>query len=518
MGNPKVSIIVPIYNVEKYLDRCMNSLVNQALKDIEIIMVDDGSPDNCPKMCDEWAKKDSRIKVIHKKNGGLGYARNSGLDVATGEYVAFVDSDDYVEASMYEVLYNTAKNNQCNAVFSGFYQDYYTEVSEKREVTKYTEFGRDVMGNLAIDFIAAPPYCKNEYVHEMSVWHSVYLRDTIEENSIRFVSERIYASEDVPFQIDFLKMSDKIAFIPDCFYHYCYNEGSLTKQFNLKKYDAICKLFYLLRDKTKELDPKALRPKRLFIGYSRTAMRQIASSKSENKLYIIKEICQNNIWNDINDYNCRYLPLHSAVMFYFIKHKLYHLILLMAKIMNANYLKSLKRAIGLVLYYGIAQYLPDSYIGGGGRISNRLRIFCAKLIFKKCGKISAINRRAYFGNGSEIEMGDYSSIGANSILPNNIKIGKYVMMAPEVHIISDNHNFDNIDIPMCMQGSNKNHPFPIIEDDCWIGVRAILTVGRHVRRGSIVAAGAVLTKDFPDFSVVGGNPAKLIKSRKTNNN
>ena len=159
-------------------------------------------------------------------------------------------------------------------------------------------------------------------------------------------------------------MSEKIAFIPDCFYHYCYNEGSLTKQFNLKKYDAICKLFYLLRDKTKELDPKALRPKRLFIGYSRTAMRQIASTKAENKLYIIKEICQNNIWNDINDYNCRYLPLHSAVMFYFIKHKLYHLILIMAKIMNANYLKSLKRAIGLVLYYGIAQYLPDSYIGG----------------------------------------------------------------------------------------------------------------------------------------------------------
>ena len=364
MKIPKVSIIVPIYNVEKYLDRCMNSLVNQTLKDIEIIMVDDGSPDNCPKMCDEWAKKDSRIKVVHKKNGGLGYARNSGLDVATGEYVAFVDSDDYVEASMYEVLYNTAKNNQCNAVFSGFYQDYYTEVSEKREVTKYTEFGRDVLGNLAINFIAAPPYCKNEYVHEMSVWHSVYLRDTIEENSIRFVSERIYASEDVPFQIDFLKMSEKIAFIPDCFYHYCYNEGSLTKQFDLKKYNAICSLFYLLKDKTSKLDPTALRAKRLFIGYSRTAIRQIASSVSDNKIDMIKEICQNNIWNDISDYKCHYLPLHSAVMFYLIKHKLYHLILLMAKIMNANYLKFLKRAIGLVLYYGIAQYLPDSYLGG----------------------------------------------------------------------------------------------------------------------------------------------------------
>lgn len=90
MNDIKISIIVPIYNVEKYLDRCMDSLLNQTLKDIEIIMVDDGSPDNCPQMCDEYAKKDNRVKVVHKENGGLGYARNSGLDVATGEYVALL--------------------------------------------------------------------------------------------------------------------------------------------------------------------------------------------------------------------------------------------------------------------------------------------------------------------------------------------------------------------------------------------------------------------------------------------
>lgn len=92
---PKVSIIVPCYNVEKYLDQCMNNLVNQSLQEIEIILVDDGSPDRVPEMCDEWAMKDNRIKVIHKKNEGLGYARNSGLEIAMGEYVTFVDSDDY---------------------------------------------------------------------------------------------------------------------------------------------------------------------------------------------------------------------------------------------------------------------------------------------------------------------------------------------------------------------------------------------------------------------------------------
>lgn len=96
---PKVSIVVPIYNVEKYLHRCVNSLIRQTLKDIEIILVDDGSPDNCPKICDEYKNKDIRVKVIHKKNAGLGLARNSGLDEAKGEYVVFVDSDDFIEES-----------------------------------------------------------------------------------------------------------------------------------------------------------------------------------------------------------------------------------------------------------------------------------------------------------------------------------------------------------------------------------------------------------------------------------
>ena len=102
----KVSVIIPVYKVEEYLERCVQSVLNQTLKDIEIVLVDDGSPDNCPKMCDEFAKKDSRIKVVHKNNEGLGKARNSGLEVATGEYVAFVDSDDYVHPEMYEILLN----------------------------------------------------------------------------------------------------------------------------------------------------------------------------------------------------------------------------------------------------------------------------------------------------------------------------------------------------------------------------------------------------------------------------
>ena len=121
---------------------------------------------------------------------------------------------------------------------------------------------------------------------------------------------------------------------------------------------------------------------------------------------------------------------------------------------------------------------------------------------------------AYFGTGRNIEIGDYSGIGENCVIPKNTIIGKYVMMAPQVHIVANNHNFSNTETPMCFQGSPDNPPVTIIEDDCWIGTHVILTPGRRVKKGTIVAAGAVLTKDFDEYSIVGGNPAKLIRKRK----
>ena len=123
MQNKVVSIIVPVYNVEKYLDRCVESIVNQTYKNLEIILVDDGSPDNCPAMCDEWAKKDNRIKVIHKENGGLSDARNFGIEVFTGDYILFVDSDDYIDLTMVEKMVCRIENDNtdmCVCTFATF--------------------------------------------------------------------------------------------------------------------------------------------------------------------------------------------------------------------------------------------------------------------------------------------------------------------------------------------------------------------------------------------------------------
>ena len=121
-----ISVIIPVYKVEEYLENCIQSVIKQTVSDLEIILVDDGSPDQCPEICDLWADKDSRIKVIHKENGGLSDARNAGMKVATGEYVSFIDSDDYISLDFYETLLETIVDNDSDIVECGvvkFYED-----------------------------------------------------------------------------------------------------------------------------------------------------------------------------------------------------------------------------------------------------------------------------------------------------------------------------------------------------------------------------------------------------------
>ncbi|MBQ9780417.1 MAG: glycosyltransferase family 2 protein [Clostridia bacterium] len=122
--DPLVSVVIPIYNVEQYLDKCVESVVGQTYKNLEIILVDDGSPDTCPQKCDEWAAKDSRISVIHKKNGGLGFARNSGIDRASGEYITFVDSDDYLTVDAIETMLSRIEKEQSDLVVGQFVKVY----------------------------------------------------------------------------------------------------------------------------------------------------------------------------------------------------------------------------------------------------------------------------------------------------------------------------------------------------------------------------------------------------------
>lgn len=175
----------------------------------------------------------------------------------------------------------------------------------------------------------------------------------------------------------------------------------------------------------------------------------------------------------------------------------------------------LSQVICLILYYGFAQYLPSSnkFLKIGGII----RYILCKRIFKKCGKYVNIERKAHFATGIDIEIGDYSGIGINAHIPNGTIIGNYVMMGPNCFILGVNHNTADIRIPMCKQGMTEKK-VTRIGNDVWIGRDVYITSGRTISDGSIIAMASVLTKDFPEYSIVGGNPAKLIKSRKYEKN
>ena len=176
-------------------------------------------------------------------------------------------------------------------------------------------------------------------------------------------------------------------------------------------------------------------------------------------------------------------------------------------------MKNFKRNFALYTYYLFLKRLPHSTVPFLGPLCEKIRYRFGRHIFKECGKKVNIGQNARFGNGRNICIGENSSIGINAKVPNDIIIGKNVMMGLNVTIFSSNHEFSRTDIPMCAQGFKK-YPPVVIEDDVWIGTSAIVMPGRIIKEGTIIAAGSVLTKDFPAYSIVGGNPAKFIKSRK----
>lgn len=172
----------------------------------------------------------------------------------------------------------------------------------------------------------------------------------------------------------------------------------------------------------------------------------------------------------------------------------------------------MKRMICRLIYYHFAFYLPASYSKPFGGISKRVRYWLCKYIFKSCGKNVNIESHASFGAGNLVEIGNNSGIGVNCTIPNHSIIGDNVMMGPNLYALERNHSFENKEIPMMLQGYSE-HKYFRIEDDVWIGRDVIVTPGRTIKKGSIIAAGCVLCKDFPEYSIVGGNPSKLIRQR-----
>jgi len=223
-----ISIIVPIYKVEKYLNRCIKSILNQTYKNIEIILVDDGSPDNCGKICDRYANEDKRIKVIHKKNGGLSDARNAGLEICTGEYISFIDSDDWVEKNYIEVLYNLIKLKNSDIAICNYIEIFDEKIKSLTEIEEiYTYSNIDslyqLMGKNGVNFTVA--------------WGKLY-KKTLFEN-IRFPVGKIHEDEYTTYKL--LYISKKVSYTTKKLYYYLKRKDSITgESFNIKnRLDAI---------------------------------------------------------------------------------------------------------------------------------------------------------------------------------------------------------------------------------------------------------------------------------------
>ena len=227
MKNPLISIIVPIYKIDRFIGVCIESILNQTYRNLEIILVDDGSPDRCPEICDLYARKDSRIKVIHKQNGGLVSARKAGILAAQGEYIGYVDGDDWISPGFYESSYTSIKENNADVSIAGFSRDLF----DKRDTILNSIASGVYVGpsieSLKKQMISLGPF----FTHGITtyLWNKLFRRDVIVQHQLA-CDESITIGEDAAVTYPTLMDCTKIVITDNCDYHYRQREDSMLKQ------------------------------------------------------------------------------------------------------------------------------------------------------------------------------------------------------------------------------------------------------------------------------------------------
>lgn len=303
------SVVLPIYNVEKYLNRCLDSVINQTYENLEIILVDDGSPDNCPQICDEWAETDKRIKVVHKINAGLGEARNSGLDVATGDYICFFDSDDYIDKELFEELHNIIISEKPDLIEFGHHNvdrngNVVKTFVPKTDSVKFE--GEAVMSKFLPELICTDPKTGIASDLLMSAWSCLYRRQLLVDCDFHFVSERKYISEDVYSLMELMPSVQKVRIVQKAYYYYCENGQSLTHTYRPDRFEKLV----VFQQQLEQLcssnlysDEVRYRIKRPFLDNLLACMKSEVSCIREigvKKIYLsISKICRNELVQEI---------------------------------------------------------------------------------------------------------------------------------------------------------------------------------------------------------------------------
>lgn len=222
---PEISVIVPVYKVEPYIHKCVDSILAQTFTDYELILVDDGSPDTCGNICDEYAQKDARIHVIHKENGGLSDARNAGMKIACGEYVIFIDSDDYIDADMLSYLYENLKKADADMATCGIYEVYADRIEKQEEEPDFVCSGEE-----AFRCILRGHTIRGE------IWNKLIKRSCISD--LEFPKGKLY--EDIFYTVDMMQRIKKVAVGTKPKYYYLHRSDSITgKAYRPKLFDII---------------------------------------------------------------------------------------------------------------------------------------------------------------------------------------------------------------------------------------------------------------------------------------
>ncbi|GEM_PF-470544 len=296
---PIISVIVPVFKVEPYLRRCVDSILVQTFTDFELILVDDGSPDNCPGICDEYALIDARVKVIHKPNGGLSSARNAGLDVATGEYVLFVDSDDYVSSDLLSTAMSSFTANVDRVTFSYYYMD---EDTGKSSVLLPKE---NKVYDISTDSSKQDFFICDLLTYHVcwAAWATIYRRTIIEQYHIRFIdTDKIFA-EDVLFILCYTSCCKQIVYISTPLYYYVANRsGSIISKekynFKIGRLNELCKCFFDFLQVNQSNECLSGIFSTLFFtfisGYLHDCMMSLRLSRKKLRVKVI---------NDVNDFS-----------------------------------------------------------------------------------------------------------------------------------------------------------------------------------------------------------------------
>lgn len=545
---PKISVVVPVYNAERYLKRCADSILSQTFRDFELILVNDGSTDLSGVICDSYAKADDRVRVIHKQNEGVSQARNDGIMRATGEYLAFSDSDDTVEPDWLETLYQRAGQTNADLVIC----NYSTVSASGKELRCHAFAEGEVLEGEALKLRLYQAIATCNDVGLYSLWNKLFRADVVRSGGLSF-QKGMSLGEDMLFLLDVYRQVGRIAFSEKPLYNYEIHETGLFSAYKSTFARDVLACYERLVAETADCPDNSALDLKYYFYLDRAVKGIVQNEKQKKKL--LWELYQNknvqNIYRSITERERasekkRFDPYEMVIPDLVASGKTKRAVRrTLLTYDQTNFLRKMKNAItrrqvfadvkeckkgisnrlsrkwnGYALVYPKAQVTADPT----AKIDLRGNTLCLNLPwngrqnipanyrFAKNAKVDVTGYfRAYTGSqisveeNAELRLGSgFINNGAKIYCFEKIIIGDDVKISEEV-ILRDSDNHE-----ILYDGYQKSAPI-VIGNHVWIGMRATILKGVTVGEGAIVAAGAVVTRDVPPHALVGGVPAKVLK-------